>query len=150
MLQSPRCQNCHIPGDAPLQGDLGKVHAMDVKRGEDGRGKTDLRCTDCHQSKNGSLPHTPPGAVDWRLPSPSTPMVFIKLSANELCSNLKNPAKNGGKTPGQLIDHISKDRLVLWGWAPGPGRKKPPVSHKEFAAAFSKWVRAGMPCPKNR
>jgi hypothetical protein len=149
VLQSPRCQNCHIPGDAPFQGDLGKIHAMNVKRGEDGRGEPDLRCTYCHQSNNESMPHTPPGAVDWRLPPPSTPMVFINLSANELCSNLKNPSKNGGKMSAQLKDHVSKDRLVLWGWNPGPGRTKPPVSHKEFVDAFSKWVTAGMPCPEN-
>ncbi len=74
-------------------------------------------------------------------------MVFINLSAGELCSNVKDPSKNGGRTPGQLMEHISKDRLVLWGWDPGPDRTKPPVSHEEFVAGFSKWVAAGLPCP---
>lgn len=27
VLQHPRCQNCHIPGDAPLQFDEGRAHA---------------------------------------------------------------------------------------------------------------------------
>jgi len=27
VLQSSRCQNCHIPGDAPFQFDAGLVHA---------------------------------------------------------------------------------------------------------------------------
>lgn len=37
VLQHPRCQNCHIPGDAPLQFDEGRVHAQFVKRGGDGK-----------------------------------------------------------------------------------------------------------------
>jgi hypothetical protein len=147
VLQSPRCQNCHIPGDVPLQGDEGKPHGMNVKRGEDGRGKTAMRCTNCHQNKNGTLAHTPPGAFDWHLPPPSNPLVFINMPAGELCSHLKDPAKNGGKTPEQLMEHISKDRLVLWGWDPGPDRTKPPVSHEKFVTDFSKWVAAGLPCP---
>lgn len=147
VLQSPRCQNCHIPGDVPLQGDQGKPHGMNVKRGEDGRGKTAMRCANCHQNKNGSLPHTPPGAFDWHLPPPTNPMVFINLSGQELCKDLKDPSKNGERTAAQLMDHMAKDRLVLWGWNPGPGRTTPPVSHEEFVANFSKWVASGMSCP---
>jgi len=36
VLTSPRCQNCHPAGDAPLQGDDSHVHTQNVKRG--GRG----------------------------------------------------------------------------------------------------------------
>ena len=28
VLQHPRCQNCHIPGDAPLQFDAGLPHVQ--------------------------------------------------------------------------------------------------------------------------
>ena len=38
VLQHPRCQNCHIPGDAPLQGDDGHAHEPNVVRGPNGRG----------------------------------------------------------------------------------------------------------------
>ena len=38
VFQSPRCQNCHIPGDSPLQFDAGIPHAMNVVRGMDGKG----------------------------------------------------------------------------------------------------------------
>ena len=38
VLQNPRCQNCHIPGDAPLQFDAGLTHSMGVQRGSDGFG----------------------------------------------------------------------------------------------------------------
>ena len=33
VLQHPRCSNCHIPGDAPLQFDTQTPHAMNVVRG---------------------------------------------------------------------------------------------------------------------
>jgi len=42
VLQHPRCQNCHIPGDAPLQFDAGVTHAMGVARGADGHGAAGL------------------------------------------------------------------------------------------------------------
>lgn len=147
VLQSPRCQNCHIPGDEPLSGDKGDLHGMNVKRGEDGRGTPALPCTNCHQTTNGSFPHSPPGAVNWHLPPPSTPMVFINLPAGELCQDLKNPLKNGGKTAEELVKHVSSDNLVLWGWNPGPGRTKPPITHAEFVTHFTTWVSAGLPCP---
>ena len=48
VFQHPRCQNCHIPGDAPLQFDAGLPHAMDVERGPDGKGAPGLPCSTCH------------------------------------------------------------------------------------------------------
>src|SRR5882762_8639159 len=44
VFQHPRCQNCHIPGDAPLQGDEGRTHAQNVMRGPDGRGAVAMEC----------------------------------------------------------------------------------------------------------
>jgi len=51
VFQHPRCQNCHIPGDAPLQFDQGLTHAQLVKRGLDGRGAAGLPCATCHATK---------------------------------------------------------------------------------------------------
>src|SRR6202171_2095246 len=73
VLQHPRCQNCHIPGDAPLQFDEGLPHQMRVVRGERGLGVAALPCGTCHNTVNPSAsfgPHAPPGAPNWRLPSP--------------------------------------------------------------------------------
>src|SRR5436190_5359905 len=52
VLQHPRCQNCHPSGDAPLQGDDGHVHAMNVQRGPEGRGMVGEECTTCHGPAN--------------------------------------------------------------------------------------------------
>ena len=150
VLQHPRCQNCHIPGDAPLQFDAGLVHAQNVKRGPDGMGAPGLPCSTCHGTKN--LPasygaHMPPGAPQWHLPPPERKMVFIGLPKGELCANLKDTARNGGKDLPALLEHVSHDKLVLWGWNPGVGRAPVPVPHDRFVAAFKTWIAGGAPCP---
>src|SRR3569833_764512 len=47
VLKSVRCMNCHPSGDAPLQGDDSHIHAMNVKRGVDGKGIYSARCSFC-------------------------------------------------------------------------------------------------------
>src|SRR5215831_8940826 len=84
VLQHPRCQNCHIPGDAPLQFDAGLVHGQNVMRGGDGMGAPGLPCSTCHGTANPPASwgeHMPPGAPSWRLPPPQRKMVFIGLSS---------------------------------------------------------------------
>ena len=149
VLQHPRCQNCHIPGDAPLQFDAGVPHGMGVVRGPDGRGAAGLPCATCHATANPPPsygPRTPPGAPNWHLPPPEHKMVFIGLSAGDLCRTVKDPKKNGGKEMAALIEHVSHDKLVLWGWDPGVGRKPVSVPHDKFVAAFKTWAAAGAPC----
>src|SRR5512144_1322644 len=88
VLQHPRCQNCHIPGDEPLQFDAGLVHGQNVVRGPAGRGAPGLPCTTGHGIANPPASygeHMPPGAPGWRLPPPERKMVFIHLSSAELC-----------------------------------------------------------------
>lgn len=150
VLQHPRCQNCHIPGDAPLQFDEGLVHAQNVVRGPDGKGARGLGCSTCHAAQNPPASYganMPPGAPNWQLPPPEHKMVFIGLSAGELCRGLKDPKENGGKDLDALLEHVNHDKLVLWGWAPGAGRAPVDVPHAEFVAAFRSWVEAGGPCP---
>jgi len=150
VLQHPRCQNCHIPGDAPLQFDAGTAHAMNVQRGADGKGAAGLPCATCHGAQN--LPasygeHVPPGAPNWHLPPPERKMVFIHVSTKDLCTRLQDQQQNGGKNLAALIEHVDKDKLVLWGWNPGAGRAPVNVPHAEFVAAFKTWADAGAPCP---
>jgi hypothetical protein len=149
VLQHPRCQNCHIPGDAPLQFDEGRVHGQNVKRGSEGLGAPGLSCTTCHGTQNPPTSygaHMPPGAPNWQLPPPEHKMVFIGLSAGELCRRLKDKAENGGRDMVLLRKHLD-DELVLWGWNPGVDRAPVNVSHDDFVAAFERWADAGAPCP---
>lgn len=149
ILTSPRCLNCHVPDEGPLQGDDNHPHTMNVKRGPDGRGTPAMRCTNCHQSANSQVPHAPPGRADWRLPPPSMPLMWKGLSVAGICRSLKDPATNGGKSTAQLIEHVSNDPFVNWAWDPGPGRTLPPLSHAEFVAQLTEWVQTGAACPKD-
>jgi hypothetical protein len=151
VLQDPRCQNCHPPGDRPLQGDDSHFHTMNVQRGPDGHGLPGERCATCHGQANPPASygaHQPPGvATDWHLPRPDMPLVFVGRSPQELCEQLRDPARNGGMDLPRLITHVSTDPLVLWGWSPGYGRRPVAIPHAEFVAAFTRWAKAGAPCP---
>ena len=106
-----------------------------------------LPCTACHRTKNAPMEHGPPGVPDWHMPPREHPRVFEGRSPAELCEQLKDPAKTGGKRVGALVEHVRGDRLVLWAWKPGPGRTRPPISHRAFGEAVATWVAAGAPCP---
>jgi hypothetical protein len=147
VLTSPRCQNCHPAGDAPLQGDDSHVHLQNVKRGKDGHGVNGMRCDTCHQTKNLSGEHMPPGNPKWSLPLPEQKMVFVGRSPGELCRQLRDPKQNGGRTLAALLDHVANDDLVGWGWNPGDGRTLPPLSRVETAAQMKVWVEGGAACP---
>ncbi|ATE73677.1 hypothetical protein CNO08_21290 [Lysobacter capsici] len=150
VFQHPRCQNCHIPGDQPLQFDAGIPHAMGVVRGPDGKGAAGLPCSTCHGEAN--LPasygvNAPPGAPHWALPPPDHKMAWIGLPAPKLCEMIKDKRSNGGRDFAALIKHVSEDKLVLWGWEPGGERKPVSVPHPEFVEAFKTWAQADGPCP---
>jgi len=151
VLQDPRCQNCHPPGDAPLQGDEGRVHDQLVQRGPDGRGLPGEQCSTCHGKANlpdSYGPRQPPGvSTEWHLPPPEMRMVFVGLPSRALCEQLKDPARNGHKDLAGLVQHVSTDPLVLWAWSPGFGRRPVPIPHADFVAAFKRWTDAGAPCP---
>lgn len=147
VLQSPRCMNCHPAGDAPLQGDDARRHAQNVVRGDDGRGVFGMKCRTCHQEQNVGGEPLPPGAPDWRLPAASMPLVFEGKTPRELCLQIKDPQKNGGKTLDQVVEHVARDGFVTWAFAPGEGRVPPPGTRDDLVAATRSWVSRGAACP---
>jgi hypothetical protein len=150
VLQHPRCQNCHIPGDAPLVFDAGITHPQNVQRGPSGNGAPGLPCTTCHATRNPPASygaHVPPGAPAWRLPPPEHKMIFIGLSKAGLCATIKDPQRNGNRNLAALLEHVSHDKLVLWGWDPGAGRAPVTIPHDAFVASFKTWIAGGAPCP---
>jgi hypothetical protein len=146
VLQSPRCANCHPPDDRPRQGDVPKPHAQNISRKSVEAG---VLCTTCHQERNSEdtigLAGGPPGAPHWGLPPAN--QIFIGRTPSQLCAQLKDPAQTGNRNLAQLLDHVTNDALVLWGWKPGGKRTLPPLSHDAFVAAFKTWIDAGAPCP---
>ena len=148
VLTSPRCQNCHPAGDAPLQGDDSHVHIQNVKRGPDGHGLYGMRCDTCHQAANLPGAHMPPGNPKWSLPPAKMKMVFVGRPAGELCRQIKDPKQNGGRSLDALMDHIANDDLVGWGWNPGDGRTLPPLTRPETVAQLKIWIDGGAACPR--
>lgn len=146
VLFHPRCLNCHPSGDAPLIRDDSQTHMFSVKRGPEGKGAGAMNCSLCHGETN--KPGGAPGVANWHMPPENMPMVFQGLTPGQLCRQLKDPKQNGGRTGEQVIDHIDKDTLVLWGWNPGEGRTTPKMSHKEFSAKMHEWVKKGAACPE--
>lgn len=147
VLQSPRCVNCHPAGDRPMQGDQGKPHAQNISRRTVAAG---VACTTCHQTRNSEalgVAGGPPGAPNWGLPPVEHPMVFQGKSPTALCEQLKDPKQTNGKDLAGLLEHVSHDKLVLWGWDPGGKRTKPPLPHDKFVAAFTAWVASDGACP---
>jgi hypothetical protein len=148
VLKHPRCLNCHSTGDYPRQGDDGHTHAMNVRRGSDGHGKYGQKCSTCHQEYNVAGLNMPPGAPNWHLPPPDMPMIWEGRTPGQICRQIKDPKQNGGKTIAQIVEHMTSDKLVLWGWEPGEGRTLPPMGHDEFSRKVVEWSRYGAACPE--
>lgn len=144
VLLSPRCRNCHPAGDAPLHGDAGTPHAMNISRRSVEAG---LACTACHRDSNSAIPGAPPGVPDWHMPGRDTPMVFEGHTPASLCRQLKEPAATGGRDLADLVVHLEDDPFVRWAWQPGPGRSTPPIAHDQLVARAAQWATAGGPCP---
>lgn len=147
VLTSPRCINCHPSGDRPTQGDKMQPHQPPVFRGAGGKGAVGMRCTTCHGAQNyafvegGSIP----GVDNWHLAPES--MAWQGKSLHEICKQIKDPARNGGKSLAQIIEHHEKDPAVLWAWNPGADRAPAPGTHEEFVKWTRKWVETGAHCP---
>ena len=148
VLKHPRCLNCHATGDFPRQGDDNHIHTQNVRRGLDGQGKYSQKCGACHQEQNVAGLNMPPGAPNWHLPPANIPMIWEGRSPGQICQQIKDPKQNNGKSVAQIIEHVTADKLVMWGWNPGKGRTPPALSHEEFAAKFQEWARNGAACPE--
>lgn len=145
VLQHPRCLNCHQL-ESPLQGDARRVHVPHVVRGSDSHGVGTMRCGNCHNNMGNNLTSRTPGAPNWSLAPVS--MLWQGLSSGDLCRMVKDPARNGKRSPAMLIEHMETEPLVLWGWSPGAELEPVPIPHDEFVRLMKTWVAGGTACPK--
>ena len=142
VLTHPRCVNCHPAGDRPRQGDESRLHQPPVARGVDGHGLAAMRCSICHQSANFDRV---PGHPDWHL-APRE-MAWEGKTLREICVQLKDRDRNGGRSLEDLVHHIGSDTLVGWAWAPGFGRHSAPGTQQQAGALVDAWVKTGAMCP---
>src|ERR1700675_4010547 len=143
-LTHPRCVNCHPAGDRPHQGNEGRLHQPPVARGADGHGLPAMRCSSCHQAANFD-PGRVPGHPEWHL-APRE-MAWEGKTLGEICAQIKDRERNGGRSLEDLVHHIGTDTLVGWAWSPGPGRRPAPGTQKQAGALVEAWVQAGAVCP---
>ncbi|HZQ01337.1 MAG TPA: hypothetical protein VFB13_17460 [Reyranella sp.] len=152
VLSHPRCANCHVgPDNVPIWFEPGSAaeprpHGMNINAGPSRVGAETIACSTCHRERNSPSRHGAPGAPNWKL-APVEMQWFGKTSA-EICAQLKDPARNGNRALDAVVDHVAHDKLVAWGWAPGPGRAPAPYSAAETAAYLRQWSAAGAPCPR--
>lgn len=153
----PRCVNCHVGEDnipvwsGPSYGDR-RAHGMAINAGESRIGAGSLSCNACHQTSTvpQELPHAAPRlGMDWQL----APVEFqwIDRTSTEICQQMRDPERNGGRDAAGLVEHILHDAelfgFISWGFDPGPGREPAPGSLQTHLEDMAIWAAAGMPCP---
>ena len=145
VIQHPRCLNCHPVGERPTQGADMHPHSPLVVRGNDDKGAVAMRCTTCHQAANFD-PSGVPGHPLWHMAPLG--MAWQQRSLAQICQQIKDPRRNGGKTLAQLRDHMANDTLVGWAWHPGGTREPAPGTQEQFGALIAAWIDTGASCPR--
>jgi len=107
-------------------------------------------CQTCHTPANytlfeGASYRSIPGHSRWNM-APIT-MAWQGKSLTQLCQQLKDPERNGGRNLEFLYEHLAHDDLVAWGWQPGEGRRPAPGSQKELGELVRAWIDTGAICP---
>jgi hypothetical protein len=149
VIQSPRCLNCHPNGRVPTQGENLHTHVPYLDAASSGMGKPGIKCVACHQAANVRTPglsiRSIPGHPHWHLAPAS--MAWQGKSLEEICVQIKDPARNGGFDLAKLHHHMADDPLVGWAWHPGEGRKPAPGTQQLFGQLIQAWIATGAACP---
>ena len=145
VIQSPRCLNCHPVGERPTQGSDMHPHSPLVVRGPDDKGAVGMRCTTCHQDANFESSGVP-GNPKWHMAPLG--MAWQHHTLAQICVQMKDPARNGGRSLAQILDHSANDSLVGWGWHPGGSREPAPGTQAQFGALIAAWIDTGAACPR--
>lgn len=151
VILHPRCVNCHPAGDRPTQGMDMHPHQPPVSRGEADFGLAGMTCNTCHGADNFTVVgqaetiKSIPGNPKWKLAP--IEMAWQGKSLGEICAQIKDPARNGGKSLEEIVHHMAEDELVGWGWHPGAGREPVPGTQQAFGDLIRYWVETGAACP---
>jgi hypothetical protein len=150
VIQSPRCLNCHPVRRRPTQGDDQHAHVPLMQAGGNGKGVPALPCRSCHGPSNqatfAASVASVPGHPRWGLAPLS--MAWQGKSLAEICAQIKDLGRNGGRSLARIERHMGSDDLVGWAWRPGKGRDPAPGTQSEFAALIAAWIATGAHCPE--
>lgn len=144
VIMSPRCQNCHPNSDRPTQSDTMHPHVPVVVRGPENMGAASLRCMSCHQPAN-LEPVGIPGNPKWQLAPLS--MAWQGKTLRQICVQLKDSQRNGGRSLAQIQEHMGHDDLVGWAWHPGAERDPAAGTQEQFGRLIEAWIATGATCP---
>jgi hypothetical protein len=149
LVTNPRCMNCHPAGENPMQGNDQHEHVPPVWRGENGHLATN--CAGCHTEHNVTLHDTAsyksiPGHPRWGLAPLS--MAWEGKSLGEICRQIKDTDRNGGRDLALLQEHVATDDLVGWAWHPGDGRDPAPGTQELAGQLMQAWIDSGAECPQ--
>jgi len=158
VVSHPRCANCHVGADnipmwsGPEYPQTGP-HGMNIDAGDSRIGAETLPCATCHVTSsapaNGSN-DAPAAMIDWQLAP--VDMIWFGQSSAQICAQMSDPARNGGRDWIQLAEHLRDDAahggFVAWGFAPGGARQPAPGDLQSHIDDVLKWGAAGQPCPE--
>jgi hypothetical protein len=148
LITNPRCMNCHPAGDQPLQGNDHHEHRPRVFRSDGNHFATN--CAQCHTDQNVTLHEAAsyqsiPGNPRWGVAPLS--MAWQNKSLGDICRQLKDVERNGGRDLALLQEHVATDDLVGWAWNPGAGREPAPGAQEEAGKLVQAWIDTGAECP---
>ena len=120
--------------------------------GLDGGGVPGNTCGACHGDHNVAIfPgqqtsfQSIPGHPRWHLAP--LEMAWEGKPIGEICRQIKDPQRNGGRSLELLHEHLAHDDLVAWGWSPGSGRDPVPGAQKLLGELIHAWIDSGAACP---
>jgi len=150
VIMNPRCMNCHPATDRPTQGNDRHTHMPPVTRGDNGEGVAGNTCGGCHTERNVTLGEKAsyqsiPGHPRWGLAP--IEMAWQGKSMGEICAQLKDTTRNGGRDLALVQEHLTKDDLVAWAWNPGAGRAPAPGTQEQLGELIKAWIDSGAQCP---
>lgn len=158
VVSHPRCANCHVGEDnipmwsGPEYPQTGP-HGMNIDAGDSRIGAETLPCATCHVTSSAPAngPSDAPAAmIDWQLAP--VDMIWFGQSSAQICAQMSDPARNGGRDWIQLAEHLRDDAahggFVAWGFAPGGARQPAPGDLQSHIDDVLKWGAAGQPCPE--
>lgn len=75
------------------------------------------------------------------------PSEFASIALGEICRQLKDVNRNGGRDLASLQEHVAKDDIVAYGRNPGAGRVPAPGSQEAAGQLVQAWIDSGAECP---
>jgi hypothetical protein len=150
VIQNARCLNCHPVVRQPTQGEDLHPHIPLMYAGPSDHGVPGFPCKSCHGNANvetpGSRIASIPGNPRWGLAPAS--MAWQGKTLGDICAQIKDRTRNGGRSLADIHKHLAADPLVGWAWHPGEGRVPAPGTQAKLGDLIAAWISTGAYCPE--